>query len=316
MKYKGPLGLPRIRGGPLTVKQSDILDRVFGPGVDRVQVHFHSSERMPELQNEQTHLMVTSPPYNIGWDYGSEDDEKEYNTEYLPLMARIFTEAYKKLAPGGRLCINVPNIDVTSKGGELTRGGAIPIASDFISMMVEDVGGNAEYENEDIRKLRSNTDYILEHLIIWNKPEGAVRAMRRPIGSYPYPNGLFLLTANEAILVFRKPGNRDLSKVDIRLKEASKISPSRFGNQLKSNTWDMSGSQVLEFNGEKVPTFPEELPRRLIEMFTFKGDTVVDPFAGAGTTLKVAKNMDRLSTGYETRKDLKPLIEKRVGESV
>jgi len=125
-------------------------------------------------------------------------------------------------------------------------------------------------------------------------------------------------------LVFQKPGKRNLSLVEDERINASKLNKEWWTSSegdlpdttAKDNVWNLRPANPISRQGEKVPTFPEELPKRLIEGYSFVGDLVVDPFAGAGTTLLAAKNIDRLGVGYELREQLRPVIEERVGESV
>jgi DNA modification methylase len=290
------------------------LDSNVDPSVN---VFFHSSENMPELNNNSIHLIIGSPPYNVDWDYGNIDDQKEYNEEYIPQMARIFTEAYNKLAPGGRLCINTLTTDKKATQSELAMGGALPNAADITTLLVKQKGRSLKYSNnKDVKVLRNSTNYILEQHIIWVKPSGSVRNKSRPFGSYPRPNGLLLAPAHESILVFRKPGNRDLSKVSRQRKNQSEVSSSYFGNELFDDVWRVGPTQTRKYNGFTVPKFPDELPERLIKMYSFIGDTVVDLFTGSGTTLKMAKQLNRDSIGYEINSEIKGLIEKEVGETV
>jgi DNA modification methylase len=279
-----------------------------------VNVFFHSSENMTELNDSSIHLMLGSPPYNVDWDYGNLDDQKNYNQEYIPQMARIFTEAYDKLAPGGRLCINTLTTDKKANQSDLAMGGSLPNAADLTTLLVKQKGRDLKYSNNaDVKTLRNKTNYTLEQHIIWAKPTGSVRTQNRPFGSYPRPNSLFLKPGHESILVFRKPGNRDLSKVSRQRKDQSEISSSYFSNELLDDVWKVGKTQTREYNGFNVPKFPDELPERLIKMYSFVGDTVVDLFTGSGTTLKVAKELNRDSVGYEINSGIKGLIEKEVG---
>lgn len=311
----------------------DILEDTLGPGLDKVQVHFHSSENMRELRNDSVALMITSPPYNFGWDYGeSFSDESRYVEDYLSMLARVFNEAYKKLMPEGRLAVNVPTIDKQTT--EVNKGN-IPTASDVVSMMMSgDKFGTFGVQSGDIQNMQSQTDWKVYDHIIWNKGVGSADAGLGSLGGgRGRPFRFKLDNAHESILIFQKPGKRNLSKVPDELIKASSLDKtywtrdsadvpsgcSRFPashTTPKDNLWTLPTTRIFEENGERVPSFPDELPRRLIKSFSFVGDVIVDPFAGAGTTLKVAKEEDRVSTGYDIREDLRPLIERRVGEPV
>lgn len=302
--------------------ESDILTDLDIPKNERVEVYFHSSASMRELQNKEVSLMITSPPYNFGWDYGSFEDESEY-VDYLSMLARVFTEAYKKLTPEGRLCVNIPTIDKrTGREGE-----NIPMASDLISIMVQPSSNtDLRFNTEAIHELNRQTNYKLAEHIIWNKGRfGDHTGLASLGGGRGRPFRFKLDSTNESILVFQKPGKRDLDKIPDRLIKASELDSSwwltlsgggQFATSNKDDVWNIRPSGTIDFNGESIPTFPEEIPKRLIEAYSYKGDIVVDPFLGAGTTVKVAKELDRIGAGYELREELRPLIEERVNERV
>ncbi|EGQ44207.1 MAG: DNA modification methylase [Candidatus Nanosalina sp. J07AB43] len=285
-----------------------------------VKVYFHSSTNMDELKNGEIALFVTSPPYNVDYTYGSINDAKPYR-EYMSLLAKVFSEAYNKLMPEGRLCVNVPTIDKTN--ADAMGEGNIPVASDLTSMMVDDPSLGNKFSTPEINELKRTTDYSLFDHIIWNKGRFDTEVNLGSLGigrPFRFEHDI----THESILIFQKPGMRNLSTIDQDRLNASRLNKDwwtsgpgyEFDTNAKSNLWNIRPSNKIEVNGEKVPTFPEELPRRLIQGYSFVGDIVVDPFAGVGTTLKVAKDLDRLSVGYELREDLRPEIEKRVGESV
>lgn len=310
------------------------LGSMYGEDVDKVQVYFHSSADMGEIQDNSVALMVTSPPYNLSWDYGSFEDSKTY-TDYLSDLAEVFNEAYKKLMPEGRLCVNIPTIDKTTEGEGTARDPQTPLASDVISMMVSPDGldcGN-RFTTPRIVELKRDTDYKLFDHIIRNKGRLSSNAGLGSLGGgRGYPFRFKLDSSHESILIFQKPGKRgdygpsvNPSDMPTEVKQASSLDKSwwttdkggsacRTSN--KDNLWTLPTDNTFNVNGERVPAFPEELPKRLIEAFTYVGDTVVDPFAGVGTTLKVAKDLDRLSIGYELRPELRPKIEEQVDETV
>lgn len=142
--------------------------------------------------------------------------------------------------------------------------------------------------------------------IIWQKPTtmnttGGATVM----GSFPYPRNGIIKIDYEFILIFKKPG--EAPSVSKKIKEQSKLSKEEW-NEYFSGHW--------YFNGERqqghLAMFPEELPKRLIKMFSFSGETVLDPFLGSGTTSLAAKNLNRNSIGYEINKDFLPLIKEKL----
>jgi site-specific DNA-methyltransferase (adenine-specific) len=143
--------------------------------------------------------------------------------------------------------------------------------------------------------------------IIWQKPTtmnttGGATVM----GSFPYPRNGIIKIDYEFILIFKKPGNAPKSPKE--LKEKSKLSKEEW-NEYFSGHWNFNGEKQTEH----LAMFPEELPKRLIKMFSFVGDTVLDPFLGSGTTTLAAKNLDRNSIGYEINKNFLPVIEEKIG---
>lgn len=321
--------------GPFSQSSSNskdlTLEDLYGTQVKKSEVYFHSSEDMRELQNNSVALAVTSPPYNFGWDYNSFNDESEYVSEYLSKLANVFKEVFRVLMPEGRLAINVPTIDKQSNKGD---EGNISIASDIISMMTtqQKLYGAHGVTSNDINRMQQETDWMLEDHIIRNKGVLSTGDRLGSLGTNGRPFRFNLNSSHESILIFQKPGKRDIKGLRDEIKKASGLDKSfwsRQGNPPKNcdkfptchtlpkdNLWTLPTDNVFTENGERVPSFPEELPRRLIKAYSFVGDTVIDPFTGSGTTLKVANDLERLATGYETNENLKPLIERRVGEKV
>lgn len=315
--------------GPFVESSSNSQTTLDGePSLGNAEVFFHSSESMRELRDNNVDLFVTSPPYNVGYGYGSVDDSKAYE-DYISLLASVFNEAYQKLTPEGRMCVNVPLIDIT--------GTTTSPVSDILSFIINDEGPTQQtlgsssqtgitqprFDTDEVNDFIRETDYNLEEFIIWNKGKSAGKS---PPGSIPrnrQPYRFPFDTVSEAIIVLQKPGRRDLSNIPPKFRQMSRLSRGwtdytgdNFDLPKKANVWNIRAVADKEFNGELIPTFPEELPRRLIQAYSFVGDTVVDPFVGSGVTLKVASELDRSSVGYETRSELRPVIEDTVGQSV
>jgi len=142
--------------------------------------------------------------------------------------------------------------------------------------------------------------------IIWQKvttchTTGGATVM----GSYPYPRNGILKLDYEFILIFKKYGNPP--KVSYQMKEKSKLTDEEW-NQYFTGHWNFPG----EKQDKHLAMFPEELPKRLIKMFSFVGDTVLDPFLGSGTTTLAAKNLDRNSIGYEINPQFLSFIKEKI----
>lgn len=127
------------------------------------------------------------------------------------------------------------------------------------------------------------------------------------MGSFPYPRNGILKMDYEFILLFKKLGNAP--KPIPEQKKASEMTKKEWGQYFSSH-WNFTG---VKQNGH-IAMFPEELPKRLIKMFSFVGETVFDPFAGSGTTSLAAKYLNRNSIGYEINKDFLPIIKDKLFE--
>ncbi len=251
---------------------------------DSAQIISGDSRSMPELGNESIDLVVTSPPYWHIKDYGVPGQTGYGQTlhEYLIDLYHTWAECFRVLREGSRLCIDIG--DQFARSSIYGRYKVIPLHAEFISQC-EQIG----------------FDFLGS--IIWQKKTtmnttGGANVM----GSYPYPpNGLVEIDY-EFILIFKKPGKgRAVSK---EIKEASKLTKEEW-KEYFSGHWHFGGARQL---GHEA-MFPEELPKRLIRMFTFVGDTVLDPFLGSGTTLRVALELGRNSVGYEINESFLEIIQ-------
>lgn len=246
------------------------------------------SREMREVIEKSVHLVITSPPYWQLKDYGAKEQIgfNDSYEDYINNLNLVWAECFRVLHDGCRLCINIG--DQFSRSVYYGRYKIIPIRTEIIKFC-ESIG----------------FDYM--GAIIWQKPTtmnttGGATVM----GSFPYPRNGIIKIDYEFILIFKKPGNP--LKVPKDLKEKSKLS---------KEEWNVYFSGHWKFNGEKqtkhLAMFPEELPKRLIKMFSFVGDTVLDPFLGSGTTTLAAKNLDRNSIGYEINLQFLPFIKEKIG---
>lgn len=246
------------------------------------------SRKMQEVKDSSIHLIVTSPPYWQLKDYGSSDQigfNHSYE-EYINNLNLVWNECYRVLENGCRLCVNIG--DQFARAVYYGRYKIIPIRTEIIKFC-EAVG----------------FDYM--GAVIWQKvttcnTTGGATVM----GSFPYPRNGILKLDYEFILIFKKQG---LAKpVSHEIRENSKMTTEEW-NQYFSGHWNFAG----EKQNKHLAMFPEELPKRLIKMFTFMGDTVLDPFLGSGTTALVAKNLGRSSVGYEINGDFLQIIKEKIG---
>jgi len=241
---------------------------------------------MEEIPDESVHLMVTSPPYfNAPFDY--KGVFKNY-AQYLGVLNRVAKEAFRVLKNGRVAVLNIDDM--------LVNGEKFPIVADAIKIFL-----NAGFRYRD--------------RIIWKKPEGYLRISRRsgvllqnPYPMYFYPDNLL-----ESIVIFQK-GKFDYHLIPKEIREASKIDIKEFSdNKWYMTLWEMVNVLPGSELEKEIAAFPEELPYRIIKLFSYVGETVLDPFAGSGTTMKVARQLGRNSIGIEIKKELIPIIKKKVG---
>ncbi len=242
---------------------SKFIDRIF----------CKSSERMDELPDNSIHLMVTSPPYNVGKEY----DENLTLIEYREFLKRVWSEVKRVLVPGGRVCINIAN---------LGRKPYIPLHTFVI---------------EDMLAL----GFLMRGEIIWNKASSG--SPSTAWGSWLSAKNPTLRDIHEYILVFSK----GMFSRNSLPKRRSTISKEEFLEFTKS-VWTFPAEPATKV-GHPAP-FPVELPYRLIQLYTFEGENVLDPFIGSGQTAIAAIKTRRHYVGYEINEKYVKLAEERIKE--
>jgi DNA modification methylase len=270
-----------------------------------------NSQQMPEITDASIHLMVTSPPYPMikMWDnqfatidpqiatlwQKLETDGKEetvtqiYNAMHEAL-AKTWRETYRVLIDGGIACINV---------GDATRT------------------LNGKF------RLFPNHSRIIEHCeksglttlpyILWKKPTTKPKYKGKGafLGSGFLPPNAYITLDCEFILLFRKGKLRKFPPND-PCRYASAFTKQQ-RDEWFTQIWNIKGTRQTTSQTEKrIAAYPEEIVNRLIRMFSVKGDTVLDPFLGSGTTVKLAISNERNSIGYETDESLIPLMKKKI----
>ena len=252
-------------------------------------VVFASCERMEELPDGSVQLVVTSPPYyNAPFDY--ENWFPSYEA-YLELIRAFAREVYRVLEEGRVAAVNCDDM--------LIDGEKYPIVADTTRIFIE-VG------------------FRYRDRITWEKPEGYIRISRRSgvMVQHPYPMYYYPDNIQESILIFQK-GKMDYRKIRHKKDPDNAISMEEYlRRKWFLNVWRITNrlpNQTDGFSPKEYPAaFPEELPYRLIKLFSYRGETVLDPFLGSGTTAKVAGMLGRNSVGYEINPELRPLIERRI----
>ncbi len=231
-----------------------------------------TSEQMEELPDNSIHLMVTSPPYNVGKKY----DENLTLNEYRVFLKNVWREVKRVLVPGGRACINIAN---------LGRKPYIPLHVFIIEDMLD-------------------LNFLMRGEIIWNKASSG--SPSTAWGSWLSARNPTLRDIHEYILVFSKGmfsrGN---------LRRNSSISKEEFLEFTKS-IWTFSAEPATKIR-HPAP-FPVELPYRLIQLYSFEGEVVLDPFMGSGQTAISAIKTQRRYVGYDISEEYVKLAERRIKE--
>lgn len=245
------------------------------------------SRSLKQIKDKTVQLIITSPPYWQLKDYGAVNQIgfNDSYEEYINNLNLVWKECYRVLSDGCRLCINIG--DQFARSVYYGRYKVIPIRTEIIRCC-ETLG----------------LDYM--GAIIWQKTTtmnttggGAV------MGSFPYPRNGILKMDYEFILIFKKLGTPP--KVTAEQKQKSILTNEEW-SQFFSSHWNFNGIKQLEH----IAMFPEELPKRLIKMFSFYGETVLDPFAGSGTTSLAAMHLGRNSIAYEINEAFIPVIQDKL----
>ncbi len=253
-----------------------------------------SCERMDEIPDESVDLVVTSPPYWNAIDYEQHvaDPEAWYRTrrgepytEYLDWLRVCFEEVFRKQKAGGFCAVVI--------GTVLFNGRQYPVPQHLVVLM-EEIG--YEYHQE----------------IVWHKVTGGVKRAGVTI-QHPYPGYYHPNIMSESILIFRKPGPRIYKSRSQVEKEANRISiDAIFTREIANNVWHIA--PVPPNHLPHPCPFPEEIPYRLILLYSYAGDLVLDPFLGIGTTAKVAKALGRRYVGYEIHSAYLEVARRRLDE--
>jgi len=246
-----------------------------------MRVIFGDSRNMKEVEDNSVGLVLTSPPYyNAPFDFP--DLFPSYD-DYLSLLNGVGKEIFRVLEEGRVAVFVAADVRID---GEL-----YPIVADLIKIM-------------------QSLGFKYQERIIWKKPEFYIRISKRSgiLIQHPYPLYYYPDNVYEDILVFKKPG-----KFIPRNKEESKIDVNKFQREKwYLSVWEITNVLPQDKYSKYSAPFPEELARRIITLYSYVGDTVLDPFAGTGTTLKVANELKRNAIGYEIDLELKDIILERI----
>ena len=248
------------------------------------------SRQMDHLENGSVQLAITSPPYWQLKDYGTTEQIGFFESyeSYINNLNLVWKECYRVLEDGCRLCINIG--DQFARAVYYGRYKVIPIRTEIIKFC-EAIG--FDYMGAIIWQKRTTTN-----------TSGGASLM----GSYPFPRNGVISIDYEFILLFKKLGKP--RKVEKEIKEQSRMTKEEWKEYFNGH-WNFGGAR----QDGHIAMFPEELPKRLIKMFSFANETVLDPFAGSGTTSLAAHNLGRNSVGFELNPEFIPFVEKKLASA-
>lgn len=269
-------------------------------------VFYKSSLNMSEVADLSVDLIITSPPYFNIKDYSKNGYQSEAHSspkkddlgainsykDYIKGLLKVWSECERVLKPNGKLCINVPLMPMLKKD-----------LNTHYNRHIFDLQSDIQHS------VLTHTKLFLLDMYIWNRTNSSKKLM---FGSYPYPRNFYAQNTCEFISIFVKDGKpqNDIAK---HLKEQSKLTQSEWVEFTKQ-IWDIPAPNKSDLAfGKHSAIMPEAIPYRLIKLFSFIDDIVLDPFAGSGTTLKVAKELNRHFIGYEIYEAYKSVIEEKLG---
>ena len=262
------------------------------------QIFHGSCENMPEIPDDSVALTVTSPPYwnAIDYDIHATNQDQNYRNRsyssdftdygtYLDWLENVFIEVKRVTKPGGFCAVVIGTI--------LFDGKHYPVPFDLNHRL-------------------TRRGWSFHQDIIWHKCTAGVKragvTIQKPYPGYYYPNIM-----SEYILVFRKPGPKIYQERATEEKTAAEFMiDTLFTLETANNIWHIAPVPPGTIN-HPAP-FPEEIPFRLITLYSYPGDVVLDPFTGSGQTIKVARALERNYFGYETLQNYIDLANQRITE--
>lgn len=265
------------------------------------KIFFKDARKMTEIPDNSVYLIVTSPPYFNIKDYSLDGHQENKTSEkisgqigdianykkYIKEMLKVWKECERVLKPNGKMVVNAPLMPMLKKN-----------LNTHFNRHIFNI--NNDIENS----ILNNTGLFLLDIYIWDRTNPTKKLM---FGSYPYPRNYYAQNTIEFITVYVKDGPSE-NALPKDIKEKSKLTEKEWVEFTKQ-IWDIPvpNKKDLAF-GKHSAIMPEEIVRRCVRLFTYIGDTVLDPFAGSGTTLKVAKELKRNYVGYEISKSYERVI--------
>lgn len=269
------------------------------------KIFFKDARKMVELPDNSVHLIITSPPYFNIKDYSMDGYQQEKRGEknqgqigdinnyqkYIDEMLLVWKECQRVLKPNGKLVVNTPLMPMLKKK-----------LNTHYNRHIFNI--NSDIENSILK----NTALFLLDLYIWNRTNSTKKLM---FGSYPYPRNFYAQNTVEFIAVYVKNGAPD-NNIHPSKRKKSELTKKEW-LEFTKQIWNIPipNKKDIAF-GEHSAIMPEEIAYRCIRMFSFAGDVVLDPFAGSGTTLKVAQDCDRYFVGYEISDIYERVINRKI----
>lgn len=273
------------------------------------KVFCKSSQNMAEVPDGSIDLVLTSPPYFNIKDYAKNgyQSQKHSNTNngdlgaidnyenFIAQLLKVWKECERVLRPNGKLVINTPLMPMKKADYD-----------SHYNRHIYDL--NADIQNSILKGIKN---VFLLDLYIWNRTNATKNLM---FGSYPYPSNFYAQNTSEFVTVYVKDGI-STRKPTQEIKEKSKLTEKEWVEFTKQ-IWDIPipNKKDLAF-GKHSALMPEEIVRRCVRLFTFANDVVLDPFTGSGTTLKVAKELNRNYVGYEIYENYKSIINAKLNST-
>lgn len=271
------------------------------------KVYFKNAQKMKAVPDNSIDLIITSPPYFHIKDYAKNGYQNKTHSkkikeqigdihnykDFIKELLKVWKECERVLKPNGKLIINVPLMPMKKQD-----------FSTHYNRHIFDL--NSDIQNSIL--YRKNTEMFLYDTYIWNRTNTTKSLM---FGSYPYPRNFYAQNTSEFITVYVKDG-KPINNIENNKKEKSKLTQKEWVEYTKQ-IWDIPipNKKDLAF-GKHSAIMPEEIVKRCVKLFSFVGDIVLDPFAGSGTTLKVAKELNRNYVGYEIMKNYESIINKKL----
>jgi len=233
-----------------------------------------SPHRMEEVADSSVQLIVTSPPF---FEIEDSVSSAEDFSNYLQEIQSVFNECHRVLERGRYICVNVCDI--------ISHEMKYPIPAHYVLLLQR---AGFEYRED----------------IIWRKPARQSFGVEKPFSQKPHSQYCFPNNLLGHILVLRK-GRFDYKPLSVADKKQARMELLDARMRWNSDIWDMRSAKTPE---TEAPLFPQDIPDALIRLYTYEGETVLDPFLGSGIVLKAAAGLGRLSIGYEQDRSALPLI--------